>query len=99
MIYNKPLEDNIEMLGEMNALVTAEGFTERTETEKKSTEDKLVQDIERVFKKHMYKMHTCTKAQMLYNLCNKSDGLFNGKVRQVMINNVLTGQFANIFKH
>ena len=42
MIYNKPLEDNIEMLGEMNALVTAEGFTERTETEKKSTEDKLV---------------------------------------------------------
>ena len=35
---------------------------------------------------------------MLYNLCNKSDSLFNGKVCQVMINNVLTSKFANIFK-
>ena len=98
MIYDKPLEDNIEMLGEMNALVTADGCTERTETDKKSTEEKLVQDLERVFKKHRYKIHTCAKAQMLYNLCNKSDSLFNGKVRQVMINNVLTGKFADIFK-
>ena len=43
-------------------------------------------------------MHTSTKAQMLYNLCNTSDGLFKGKVRPVIVNNVLSGKFADIFK-
>lgn len=46
----------------------------------------------------MYKIHTSTKAQMLCNLCNTSDGLFKGKVRQVKVNNVLSRKFIDIFK-
>ena len=82
----------------MNAVITAQESSETTETDKTSTEKKIVQDIECIFKKHMYKMHTSTKAQILYNLCNTSDGLFKGKVCQAMVNNVLTGKFADIFK-
>ena len=56
-------------------------------------------DIEAVLRKHMFKMHNKTKAQMLYNIiCENNKGLFKGKIHEIMIKNVLEGKFTNIFK-
>ena len=47
----------------------------------------------------MFKMHTKTKAKMLYNvICQEQKGVFQGKVHDIFVENVLNGDFGSIFK-
>ena len=47
----------------------------------------------------MYRMHSKTKAHMLYNIiCMDEKCLFKGKVNDIFVENLLSDKFADIFK-
>ena len=47
----------------------------------------------------MYQMHNKTKAQILYNIIFQDQkGVFQGKVHDIFVENVLSGDFGSIFK-
>ena len=48
----------------------------------------MVNNIEAVFRKYMFKIHNKNKAQILYNIIyDNSKTLFKGKIHELMVKN------------
>lgn len=100
LFYAQRNDDNQKLIAEMSDVIQPnENNHVKEKNDNRSKQQKLIDDIEAVFKKHMFKMHHKTKALMLYNIiCENDKGLFNGKIRELLIKNILEGNFTDIFK-
>ena len=99
MYYEKREEENDALVTDLSDVVHINSNNEIEEKNETDNEQKLIDDIEAVFRKHMYRMHTKTKAKMLYNvICQEQKGVFQGKVHDIFVENVLNGDFGSIFK-
>ena len=61
-------EENDALVTDLSDVVRINSNNEIKEKNETDNEQKLIDDIEAVFRKHMYRMHTKTKAKMLYNV-------------------------------
>ena len=77
MYYEKREEENNALVTELSDIVHINSNNEIKEKNETDNEQKLIDDIEAVFWKHMFKMHTKTKAKMLYNIiCQEQKSVF-----------------------